>query len=130
VRIGSLTPGVTNGIPALTWVTITDDDGSIGSSPLLDVFRSPDPDPPGSLRVTLMPVHAQWRLSFESYWRSSGELAVGLEPGSYRVEFRHLAGYVEQEGATVTIPSTPVMDRAFNWRPIRGRCPVPSGGGG
>jgi hypothetical protein len=48
---------------------------------------------PGSLKVTLIPANARWRIKTEPDWRVSGDEKDGLNAGRYPLEFMDIPGY-------------------------------------
>ena len=84
--------------PSVATVTILDNDVQTPGSFLSVKPVTPvNPNDLGSLRVYLTGVSngvGQWRLPWERTFRNSGEVATGLQPGNYAIEFKPLAGHV------------------------------------
>lgn len=88
--------GATLGVPAVTTVTIADDDASAATNSLLAVlFPGSPPATTGRLRVTLLPGGAggQWRFPWETAWRPGGQTVTNLVADNYPIEFLPLPGY-------------------------------------
>jgi hypothetical protein len=95
-------------------VSIVDDDG-LNS----DVVAKGTPvlvPGTGALSVSLSPsgIGAQWRIGNEPRWRNSGDVAAGLAPGSYQVEFKAVAGY-QAPGSHVVQVGTVLVDDAAEY---------------
>jgi hypothetical protein len=83
--------------PANATVTIIDDD-LLGAPDSCLQFDWPSPLLPrtnAALQVVLLPPGAggQWRLAGELAWRNNEDVATGLAPDNYLVEFRSWPGY-------------------------------------
>jgi outer membrane protein assembly factor BamB len=93
--------------PAITLVSIADDDAPLEHNSLLEFgFPADRPATRGRLQVYLEPLAAggQWRLPWELLWRDSGGIAADLDPGEYPVEFRPVAGYSPPETSLESVP--------------------------
>src|SRR5439155_25176987 len=99
ITLANATGGARLAYPATAAVTI------IEADPFGPTQSSPTNRPPadlvltnlGALQVYLEPARAigQWRLAGELFWRSSGEVAIGLLQNNYVIEFKSLANYYE-----------------------------------
>jgi hypothetical protein len=100
VTLANASAGWTLAYPSNAVVTIVDDDPTATTNSFTDVvFPAAAPGALGSLEVTLLPPGAvgSWRFTWETEWRSSGDLATGLVPGEHPIEFIPRSGFVTPE---------------------------------
>ena len=75
---------------------------------------------PGALRVLLAPTAvngagAGWQLVPESRWRPGGSRNFNMRPGSYRLQFREVAGFDPPAPQTVVITGGQLSTITFNY---------------
>lgn len=116
--------GAMIGHPSVARITIVENDVENPGS-RLEVFP-PNPlvvAPLGSVRLTLDPPHAEWRLRGNSTWHRSGDLVEGLEQGEHTAEFRPLEGYRPPGDFTFPVTGGAVYENQLplDHRPIQSR---------